>query len=122
MMKNNLLQSKPKVYVKKSTEREVYETESCFLLRVSDSANALEEISEQTGEEVDTVVENMYNSMKNYQLNNAVSKSIDSKKYDVVVKISSYQWSRRADVKISKRSVTEKVRSGIRSFLDEWVC
>lgn len=122
MMKNNLLQSKPKVYVKKSTEREVYETESCFLLRVSDSANALEEISEQTGEEVDTVVENMYNSMKNYQLNSAVSKSIDSKKYDVVVKISSYQWSRRADVKISKRSVTEKVRSGIRSFLDEWVC
>lgn len=122
MMKNNLLQSKPKVYVKKSTEQEVYETESCFLLRVSDSANALEEISEKTGEEVDTVVENMYNSMKNYQLNSVVSKSIDSKKYDVVVKISSYQWSRRADVKISKRSVTEKVRSGIRSFLDEWVC
>lgn len=122
MMKNNLLQSKPKVYEIQSTEREVYETQSCFLLRVSDSANALEKISDQTGEEVDSMVENMYNNMKNYHLKEAIKRTIDSKKYDVVVKISDYQQSRTAEVKISRRSVKEKVRSGIKSFLTEWVC
>lgn len=122
MMKNNLLQRNPQVYEMKSTEREVYETQSCFLLRVSDSANALEKISEQTGEDVDAIIGKMYDSMKNFQLNNVLSRCIDLKKYDVRVKSSYYRGSRKAEVKISRRSVREKVRNGIKSFLNELVC
>lgn len=119
MMKNNLLQSNPQVYEMYSTDKEVYETQSCFLLRVSDSANALKKISEKTGEAIDSIVEDMYNGMKNYHLKEAVKRTIDSKKYDVVVDISGYQQSRTAEVKISRLSVIQKIQRGIRSFLDE---
>lgn len=121
MMKNNLLQSKPKVYEKKSTEKEVYETQSCQLLRVRDSANALEKISNETGEEIDSVVENLYDAMNNFQLNKRVRETIDSKQYDVSVSISDYQQSRTATVKINKRSVRAKIQNGIKNFLTELV-
>lgn len=119
MMKNNLLQSKPKVYEMMSTEREVYETQSCQILRVRDSANALEKISKEIGEEVDTVVEHLYNKMRDLHLKDAVKETIDSKKYDVVVSIWDYQQSRTALVKINKRSVKEKIRNGIKNFFTE---
>lgn len=121
MMKNNLLQSKPKVYEVKSTEKEVYETQSCQLLRVRDSANALEKISNETGEEIDSVVEELYDAMNNFQLNKRVRETIDSKRYDVSVSISDYQQSRTATVKINKRSVRAKIQNGIKNFLTELV-
>ncbi len=120
MKKNNLLKSKPtKVYEICSTEREVYETQSCQVLRVRDSANALEKISEEIGEEVDTVVNYLYNRMRDLCLKDAVKETIDSKKYDVVVSIRDYQQSRTAVVKINKRSVKEKIQNGIKNFFTE---
>ncbi len=121
MMKNNLLQSEPKVYEMKSTEKEVYETQSCQLLRVRDSANALEKISNETGEEIDSVVEELYDAMNSFQLKKKVKETIDSKQYDVSISISDYQQSRTATVKINKRSVRAKIQNGIRNFLTELV-
>ncbi len=121
MMRNNLLPNNLKVYEMKSTEKEVYETQSCQLLRVRDSANALETISNETGESVDTVVENFYDAMKNLQLKKRVKETIDSKKYDVVIGISDYQQSRTAEVKISRRSVRAKIQNGIKNFLTKSV-
>ena len=121
MMKNTLLQSEPKVYEMKSTEKEVYETQSCQLLRVRDSANALEKISNETGEEIDSVVEELYDAMNSFQLKKKVKETIDSKQYDVSISISDYQQSRTATVKINKRSVRAKIQNGIRNFLTELV-
>ncbi len=121
MMKNNLLQSEPKVYEMKSTEKEVYETQSCQLLRVRDSANALEKISNETGEEIDSVVEELYDAMNSFQLKKKVKETIDSKQYDVSISISDYQQSRTATVKINKRSVRAKIQNGIKNFLTELV-
>lgn len=121
MMKNNLLQSKPQIYEMRSTEREVYETQSCQLLRVRDSANALEKISEETGEDVDSVVEELYDAMNNFQLKKKVKETIDSKQYDVSISISDYQQSRTATIKINKRSVRAKIQNGIKNFLTEHV-
>lgn len=121
MMKNNLLQSKPQIYEMRSTEREVYETQSCQLLRVRDSANALEKIFEETGEDVDSVVEELYDAMNNFQLKKKVKETIDSKQYDVSISISDYQQSRTATIKINKRSVRAKIQNGIKNFLTEHV-
>lgn len=86
-----------------------------------DSANALEKISNETGEEIDSVVENLYDAMNNFQLNKRVRETIDSKQYDVSVSISDYQQSRTATVKINKRSVRAKIQNGIKNFLTELV-
>lgn len=117
MMRNNLLQSKPKVYERMSSEREAYETQSCQLLKVHDSANALEKVSKKIGKEVETIIEHLYNKMRQCQLNDTVTEIFDFKKYDVDVSICDYQHSRTAIVRINRRSVKKKIRDEIKSFL-----
>lgn len=121
MMKNNLLKNDLKIYEIQSTEREVYETEFCFQLKVMDSANVIEGIADEYGADEDDVIKTMYDKMKNYALYHILDQTVDPNHYDVKVKIEDYPGTRAAEVRLSKRRVRERVRNGIKKFLSEKV-
>lgn len=122
MKKNNLLQSHFKTYEIKSSEKEVFETQSCFHLKVKDSANAVEEIAKRLGECcASDVIKKLYATMKNYHLQKAVFREFDSSKYNVSVKISDYQNTRIAEVRITKRSVFEKIQSRAEDIFEKFI-
>lgn len=120
MRNNNLLKNEPKVYEMKSSEREVYETQSCFQLRVMDGANLITEIAKENEVEETDVIEKLYDGMKNYHLYKILDRTVDPSKYNVEVKISAHQRTRTARVEINKRRVRDKIRNGIKSFLSEF--
>lgn len=121
MKKTNLLQSQPSIYEAVSTPREIYETQNCFQLKVEDSANVIPLLAEEHNKEEGEIVDILFEKMKNYHLYNILEKNVDSAKYDVEVRITNRPNSRSAHVKISRRSVREKIREGIKSFFSEHV-
>lgn len=119
--KTNLLPSNPQVYEAVSTEQEIYETENCFQLKVEDNANVIQQIAEETGKEEGEIVDLLFTKLKEYRLREILDKKIDDNDYNVSVKIIERWGARSAHVKISKRSVREKIREGIKSFFSEHV-
>lgn len=105
MKKNNLLKRNPKIkeYVKKSSERDVYEQETFCRLTVKDEVDAIED------ENID--INRMYKAFKDFRLKDFVSESFDYSKYNIKVTISSAGRNKIAKVKITKRTFLQKIKS-----------
>lgn len=98
----NLLKKQPEVYTMKSTKREVYEQEEFYEVIVEDYAG----IVKKKGTEI---LDEMFESFKNYRLNNFVINSIDSKKYDTTITISDTGRDYIAEIIISKRPIFQRI-------------
>lgn len=123
IMKINLLKNEPKFYEVRSSKKEVYETECCFLLKVIDCSRALEKISKISScyNSVDEILKDFFEEFKearvNCSFNKYVYETINTQKYNVVVSIIGRSDTRIAEVKISRRRVKEKICSTLKNIL-----
>ena len=101
---NNLLKKETKIYQVKTSEREVYEQERFYLLKVEDRAG----IIEQKGGAA--FVQTMFDRMQNRSLNRFVYDEIDENHFDIAIKISERGGDVVAKVTISKRQVSKSVK------------
>ncbi len=101
---NNLLKTQKKVYQKKSSEREVYEQDRFYQIKVEDRTGIIENLG---GEEF---VEIMFQKMQDARLQRFIYDEIDTKHYNVSIKISDSGGDIVAKVVISKRQISEEVK------------
>lgn len=78
---NNLFRSKTKVYVKKFSEREMYERDCFYYLKVEDQTGIIEQLGG------DDFMQELFKLLQTSSIESVIYKSIDYNFYDTVVQI-----------------------------------
>lgn len=100
----NSLKKKTKVYKRKSTDRETYEQQCYFRLKVVDYCGAVKAVAhEQRLKDDNKLVDKLFSFFRDWRLGNLVYELFDEKKYNVSVSIQSQKNFRTAKVEITKR-------------------
>ncbi len=108
----NLFKREPLLYLIKSTDREVYETERYYSLKVVDFSRCLEKEVHKMGwtDGIGEFLEMLFESQKNLKLSNTVTRLFDTNRFEVV--ISKFEKDSRtsvAVVEITKRRIRDKI-------------
>lgn len=116
----NLLKSKPRIFKKQLSEREVYETERYYLLKVVDISGCLENELRQSCLELDieTFLEKLFESQQNGRLNKAVYKFLDEKRLNIDCTLEEVSTGRSiAVIIIRKKSVRERLKEVFEKYV-----
>lgn len=116
----NLLKSKPRIFKKQLSEREVYETERYYLLKVVDISGCLENELRQSCWELDieTFLEKLFESQQNGRLNKAVYKFLDEKRLNIDCTLEEVSTGRSiAVIIIRKKSVRERLKEVFEKYV-----
>ena len=108
----DLLKNKPHVYKVQTSEREVYETEWYYLLKVVDCSGNLEEELPKIGwyEGIEELLNVLFEAHQNRRFLKKVDALFDSERFRVETRITEEaRGASIAVVKITKRSVQEKL-------------
>lgn len=108
---NNLLKPRKKIYQKKSSEREVYEQDRFYQIKVEDRTGIIEDLG---GKEF---IETMFQKMQDARLQSFVYDNIDARHHNVSIKISDSGGDIVAKVVISKRQFSE----GLKEIFDKLI-
>jgi hypothetical protein len=111
-MKKNLLKNKPqkyKVYKRAYTEQEEYQRDSNQVLTVIDHSLRLDTLGI-----VEDLLDEWFEALTNCELQLAISKVIDPNRFCVQISISVSVTSKLAEVTITKLSLWERLRRGLR--------
>lgn len=121
----NLFDGKPIVYKKQSSEREVYETERYYLLKVVDCSGNLEKELAKLGWEdgIECVLNKLFDAQQNSRFSKMVYSLFDADRFSVETSITEqYRGTSIAVVKVTKRrfrdKALEKVLIIMRSLFD----
>ena len=101
----NLFKKRPKVYMKKSTEREKFEQQYYFRLKVVDYCDAVKNVSKELEQTDRELIKDLFTSLKDWRLRNKAYNIFDTKKYNVSISIQSQKSAELARVEITKRGV-----------------
>lgn len=118
----NLSKNEPRVYKIQSSEREVYETERCYLLKVVDCSGNLEKELPKIGwnEGVEELLNKLFEAQQNRKISKTVMKLFDAERFSVEISISEEaRGTSIAIVRITKRRFREKVAKRIFLILRE---
>lgn len=116
----NLLKSKPRIFKKQLSEREVYETERYYLLKVVDISGCLENELRQSCWKLDieTFLEKLFESQQNGRLNKAVYKFLDEKRLNIDCTLEEVSTGRSiAVIIIRKKSVRERLKEVFEKYV-----
>lgn len=108
----NLLKDKPNVYKKQSSEREVYETEQYYLLKVVDCSGNLEQELPKIGwnDGIEELLNVLFEAQQNRKVLKKVNELFDDDRFIVETRFSEEQRGTSVTiVKITKRKFREKV-------------
>lgn len=117
----NLLKSKPRIFKKELSEREVYETERYYLLKVVDISGCLEkELSRCDWDlSIEEFMEELFESQQNSRLSGTVYKFLDFNRLNIDFTIQ--EMSRGTSIAviiISKKRIKEKVKEVLKSLFE----
>ena len=101
----NLFKRRPKIYTKKSTEREKFEQQYYFRLKVVDYCGAVKAVSKEQGLSEKELIGELFSALKDWRLRNKAYNIFDTKKYNVSISIQSQKSAELARVEITKRGV-----------------
>ena len=106
----NLFKNRPKFYMKKSTEREKYEQQYYFRLKVVDYCDAVKNVSKELEQTERELIKDLFTSLKDWRLRNKAYNIFDKKKYNVSISIQSQNSAELARVEITKLGVLGELR------------
>lgn len=112
----NLLKNKSRTYRKELSEREIYETERYYLLKVVDISGCLEKELARSGweEGVEAFIEKLFLAQKNSRLSSAMVELLDTNR--VNIDYTTREMSKGtsiATIIISKKRMRERVKEYI---------
>ena len=105
----NLFKKMPKIYKKKSTEREEFEQQCYFRLKVVDYCGAVKAVSKEQGLSDKELIGELFSALKDWRLRNRAYKIFDTEKYNVSISIQSQTGAELARVEITRRGVLEEL-------------
>lgn len=121
----NLLKNEPRVYKVQTSEREVYETERYYLVKVVDCSGNLEKELPKIGwdDGVDELLNELFEAHQNRKFSKKVTDIFDAERFSVETRITEEaRGTSIAVVKITKRRFREKVAEKVflilRAILD----
>lgn len=117
----NLLKNKPRIYRRELSEREVYETERYYLLKVVDISGCLEKELTQCGWEdgVEEFVEKLFLAQKNSKLSSVMFDLLDTNRVNIEYTIKEIsKGTSIATIIVSKKRIGERLKE----FFEKVLC
>lgn len=117
----NLFKSKPRIFKKELTEKEVYETERYYLLKVVDISRCLEkELSRCDGNiDIEEFMEKLFYSQQNCKLSRTVYEYLDYRRLNIELKLEEMpRGTSIAVIIISKKCIKERVKEVLNCLVE----